>query len=157
MERGAASLTRRRLPVQAAPFLLWFAAAGAAATPCAATIGELQAIAGGASFPLRRQETSMSDGKPLVVAIAERDDTLFLEFTKTREGLWAQGTARVCGSGARFEARLRRGGLRVGPAAHWILRHSIEQGATFVLSRLPDGQLRIATPGWSGLFVPLPD
>lgn len=152
-----ASLARPRPLVAAAALLLCLAAAGAAATPCASTIGELKALAGDASFPLRWQETSMSDGKPLVVSIAERDDTLFLEFTKTREGLWAEGQAKVCGSERHLEARLRRGGLRLGPAAHWILRQSFGQGATFVLSRLPGGQLRIATPGWSGLFAPLHD
>lgn len=154
---GSAALARPRPVLPATALLLSLAAAGAAATPCAATIGELKAIADDASFPLRWQETSMSDGKPLVVAIAERDDALFLEFTKTQEGLWAEGSAKVCGSGARFEARLRRAGLRLGPAAHWILRHSIGPGTVFVLSRLPGGQLRIATPGWSGLFVPLHD
>lgn len=152
---GFASFARPRSVLPAAALLLSLAAAGAAAAPCAATIGELKALAGDASFPLRWQETSMSDGKPLVVAIAEREDMLFLEFIKTREGLWAEGQAKVCGSGARFEARLRRGGVRLGPAAHWILRQSLGQGATFVLSRLPGGQLSIATPGWSGLFEPL--
>lgn len=97
----------------------------------------------------------MSDGKPLVLAIGERDGALFLEFTKTREGLWAEGRARICSSGSRLEARLRRGAMQLGPAAHWIVRQSLGQGATFVLSRLPGGHLRIATPGWSGLFVPL--
>lgn len=145
----------RRLAVRAVPLLLSLAAAPAVAGPCATTIGELKSLAQDESFPLRWQETSMTDGKPLVVAIAERDDTLFLEFTKTREGLWAEGRAKVCGSGVRFEARLRRAGLRLGPAAHWILRQSMGQGATFVLARLPGGHLRIATPGWSGLFVPL--
>lgn len=148
---------RWRLAVRAAPLLLSLAAASAAATPCAATIDELKAMADDASFPLRWQETSMSDGKPLVVSIAEREETLYLEFTKAREGLWAEGEARVCGSGGRFEARLRRSALRLGPAAHWILRQSLGHGATFVLSRLPSGQLRIATPGWSGLFEPLRD
>lgn len=156
MGAGTALLARSGLAVRAAPLLLSLAAA-AAATPCATTIGELKSLTDDASFPLRWQETSMSDGKPLVLAIAERDGTLFLEFIKTREGLWAEGRAKVCGSGGRLEARLARGGMRLGPAAHWILRHSMGQGATFALSRRPDGQLRIATPGWSGLFAPLHD
>ena len=154
---STASVARPRPVVPAAALLLSLAAPRAAATPSAATIGELKVLAGDASFPLRWQETSMSDGKPLVVSIAEREETLHLEFTKAREGLWAEGQAKVCGSGARFEARLRRGGLRLGPAAHWILRQSLGHGATFVLSRLPGGQLRIATPGWSGLFEPMRD
>lgn len=157
MDDRAAASTRLHRAVRMIALWLSLAAGAAAATPCATTVDELKGIAHDASFPLRWQETSMSDGKPLVVAIAEREDMLFLEFIKTQEGLWAQGQAKICGSGARFEARLRRGGLRLGPAAHWILRHSIGQGATFVLSRQPGGQLRIATPGWSGLFVPLHD
>lgn len=155
MGAGTALLARSGLAVRAAPLLLSLAAASAAATPCATTIGEFKDLAGDAAFPLRWQETSMSDGKPLVVAIGEREGTLFLEFTKTREGLWAEGRAKVCSSGTRLEARLRPGTMQLGPAAHWIVRQSMGQGATFVLSRLPGGHLRIATPGWSGLFVPL--
>ncbi len=38
----------------------------------------------------------MGDGKPLVVSILERNGALFLEFIKTREGLWAQSEGRIC-------------------------------------------------------------
>jgi hypothetical protein len=101
---------------------------------------------------LRWEETSMTDGKPLVVSIMERDGVLFLEFWKTREGLWAEGGAVICRSGAGLEARIGR--LRMGPAAHWILRHSMGHANTFVLSRQATGQLQIATPGWKGDFLP---
>lgn len=134
-----------------------FAASASAAGPCATSVGELRSLAGDAAFPLRWEETSMSDGNPLVVSIADRDDGLFLEFVKAREGLWAEGATTICQADAQLQARMKAGRLRVGPAAHWILRHSIGQGGIFMLSRQPGGQLRIATPGWSGLFTPLRD
>lgn len=136
--------------------LVVFPLASAAFEPprCAATIADLRALAADASFPLRWEETSMTDGKPLVVSIMEKDGSILLEFVKTGEGLWAQGTAAICQSNADLEARMKPGRVRLGPAAHWILRHSIGQGGTFVLSRLATGQLSIATPGWQGVFSP---
>jgi len=136
---------------------LAFAASAAVAAPCATSVGELRSIAGDAAFALRWEETSMSDGKPLVVSIAQHDDGLHLEFVKVREGLWAEGAATICQADAQLQARMKPGRLRLGPAAHWILRHSIGQGGVFLLSRQPGGLLRIATPGWSGLFAPLRD
>lgn len=100
----------------------------------------------------------MTDGKPLVVSIREQDGSLHMEFQKTREGLWAEGAAVICAASAGsagLEARLSR--LRAGPAAHWLLRHSMGQDPTFTLSRLATGQLRIATPGWHGVFSPRHD
>ena len=99
----------------------------------------------------------MTDGKPLIVSITEKDGSIFLEFVKAREGLWAEGAAVICKSNTDLEARMKKGRIRVGPAAHWILRHSIGQDGTFVLSRLATGQLRIATPGWHGSFSPRQD
>jgi hypothetical protein len=97
----------------------------------------------------------MTDGKPLVVSIREQGGSLHMEFRKTREGLWAEGAAVICAGNAGLEARLSR--LRAGPAAHWLLRHSLGQDPTFTLSRLATGQLRIATPGWHGVFSPRKD
>lgn len=97
----------------------------------------------------------MTDGKPLVVSILERDGSLFMEFVKVREGLWAKGTAVICSDGVGLEARISR--VRLGPAAHWLMRQSIGPGATFALSRLATGQLRIAMPGWQGVFFPRRD
>jgi hypothetical protein len=47
--------------------------------------------------------------------------------------------------------------MQVGPAANWLLRQSLAGGARFALALQPGGQLRIATPGWSGAFVPAAD
>lgn len=130
-------------------------AAGAEPPQCTASLEGLHRLVGEASFPLRWEETSMTDGKPMVVSILERDGSLFIEFLKTREGLWAEGIAVICAGGAGLEARIGR--VRLGPAAHWLVRQSIGQGATFTLSRLATGQLRIATPGWRGDFSPRRD
>jgi hypothetical protein len=147
----------RSFVVMLAVFGLHLTSAALEPSGCAATIEDLRTLAADAAFPLRWEETSMTDGKPLVVSITERDGTLFLEILKTREGLWAEGTAVICKSAADLEARMKQGRLRVGPAAHWILRHSITHGGTFVLSRLGTGQLRISTPGWQGAFSPRRD
>ena len=132
--------------------LMVFAPAMAQANGCAATVSELGKFSVGVPFPLAWRETTMSDGKPLVVRIADRDGGLFLEFTKTGEGLWARGPAVICAMGDKLQARMSPG-FRLGPAAHWILRHSLGRNAYFDLSPQPDGRLRIATPGWSGVFV----
>jgi len=125
---------------------------------CATSIDELRRLAGDASFALKWDETSMTDDKPLVVTLSERDGALFLAFNKTHEGLWAEGRVDVCASSSAntdLEARIAKGRIRVGPAAHWLLRQSLGQGATFALRKLGSGQLRIATPGWSGVFSPV--
>ncbi|ROZ76999.1 hypothetical protein [Ramlibacter sp. WS9] len=129
----------------------------AAADPqnCTRTLEGLAILAGDSPFPLRWEETSMTDGKPLVVSITEKDGALFLAFNKTHEGLWAEGPAVVCRMGAALEARIGR--IRIGPAAHWILRQSMAGGSTFALSRRSAGQLQIATPGWKGDFAAKPN
>jgi len=118
--------------------------------PCVTTLEGLKLLADDPSFPLRWEEASMSDGKPLVVSIMEKHGTLFLEFMKTREGLWAEGEAVICRGSADLEARI--GQTRMGPAAHWILRQSVGQARSFTLSRHTSGHLQIATLGWSGTF-----
>jgi len=136
--------------------LLCFALRPVAAQPrdCVSSLEGLAHLAG-EPFPLRWEETSMTDGKPLVVSILATDGSLFMEFLKAREGLWAEGSAVICMGRAGLEARISR--VRLGPAAHWLLRHSVGRGATFTLSRLATGQLRIATPGWQGAFSPRRD
>jgi hypothetical protein len=134
------------------------AATGAASAEpaCATSVRELRALAGDPAFALRWQETSMGDGKPLVLTIAAREGALVLEFVKTREGLWADGPAAICPGPEGLQARFAAGSLRIGPAAHWIVRHSMAAGATFTLRRLPSGELKVATNGWSGIFAALP-
>ena len=139
-----------------ASLLLSLALPPLAAQPrdCVASLDGLANLAG-EPFPLRWEETSMTDGKPLVVSILEKDGSLFMEFLKTREGLWAEGTAVICRAGAGLEARL--GPLRTGPAAPWLLRGAFGQGRTFGMSRQGAGLLRIGTPGWTGTFLPKRD
>lgn len=122
---------------------------------CAATIPELARLTGEPAFALTWTETSMSDGKPLVVSISERHGLLALAFTKTREGLWAESTGVICPSGADLEIVVSKEQIRLGPAANWLMRQALGQGATFRISRPAPEQLTIATTGWSGRFMPL--
>jgi len=98
----------------------------------------------------------MSDGKPLEISITERDGSLFLEFIKAREGLWAQGKASICQFEAGRGAQLQPAGFRLGPAAHWILRSEFDRGAPLSISWPSVGEMRISTRGWSGTFAPAP-
>lgn len=123
---------------------------------CAVNVAQLRDLLGDASFPLHWREVSMSDGAPLLVRVIEAEGRLVLRFVKTGAGLWAEGPAEFCGGQGELEARIAEHHMRVGPAAPWLLRHSLAGGARFALTRLPQGQLRIATTGWSGVFQPGP-
>ena len=132
-------------------------AAGAPEPPaCASTLDGLHALVGDGGFALRWEETSMRDGKPLVVTIGERQGSLFLEFVKTREGLWAESDGLICKAGAGLETRFGAGQVRLGPAAHWVLRIALKQGGKFTLTPTGPNQLLIATTGWSGVFAARP-
>lgn len=96
----------------------------------------------------------MDDGRPLVLSILEREGSLFLRFVKTEEGLWAEGVIAICAKGPALEARFTPERLRVGPAAHWAMRLVLANGADFTMTRPGGSQLRLATTGWSGTFVP---
>lgn len=96
----------------------------------------------------------MDDGKPLLVSILEKDGSLFVEFIKTGQGLWAQSAGVICKSGADMEIRFTAEQIRMGPAANWALRLALGRGGKFTLTRLAPEQLRIATTGWSGTFSP---
>ncbi|GAA5179094.1 hypothetical protein GCM10025771_20200 [Niveibacterium umoris] len=121
---------------------------------CASTIRELRQVAGDPAFPLRWEETSMDDGKPMIVSILERNGLLMLEFMKTGESLWAEGAGVICRSGTDLEARLSKDQFRLGPAANWLARLALSDGGAFTLRRRVSNQLHIATRGWSGRFVP---
>jgi hypothetical protein len=125
-----------------------------AAPTCAATISELETMLGAQAFPLKWKETTMGDGKPLVMSIIENNGSLALAFTKTGEGLWAESPGEICTSGTDFEARFSGKQIRLGPAASWILRYALKQGGKFTLTRTGPDQLRIATSSWSGDFFP---
>jgi len=122
---------------------------------CAATISELRVILGDQTFPLKWEETTMDDGKPLVVSILEKNGNLFLEFIKTKEGLWAESIGVMCKSGSDIETRFTGDQIRLGPAANWLLRQALRRDGKFRLTRIGTGQLRIATNGWSGIFSPI--
>lgn len=115
---------------------------------CATTVAALIRLDG--SLHRTWDETSMSDGKPLVLSLAEQDGELHLVFDKTAEGLWARGRAAICRRGAVVEARLTA--VQLGPAAPWLLRSALGRNPVFVLTRRADAELQIATPGWSGSF-----
>jgi hypothetical protein len=146
---------RSRVLLPVLPLLLSLnAGAHASSQACAETISELRVLAGDQAFPLRWEETTMNDSKPLVVSILERKGSLFLEFVKTDEGLWLESAGVICRTGADLEARLSAGRIRLGPAANWVLRHAVGNGGTFRLTRIGVEQLQIATGGWSGTFSP---
>lgn len=128
----------------------------AQATPgCAATLNELKLLMEEPALPLVWDETSMDDGKPLRMSIMEKEGSLWLEFVKTREGLWAQSTGVICRSGHDFETRFGPEQIRLGPAANWILRLALSSGGKFTLTKLGADKLRIAGGGWLGTFSPI--
>ncbi len=145
----------RRLALAPTVLLFWGLAPADPPQRCVASLQDLRVLVGDSAFPLRWEETSMTDGKPLVLTLEEREGALFLEFVKTREGLWAQGPAKVCAGNEGLQARIGR--ISFGPAAHWILRRSAGQDRTFALSRQGPRMLQVATLGWAGTFQPRPD
>jgi len=120
--------------------------------PCAKNIPELNQVWGDAAFPLKWQETSMSDGKPLVVSIQEKNGKLHLQFVKAMEGLWAESTGFICPVGNELEIEFSGDEIRLGPAANWLIKLAIGNGGKFSLQRIGPQQLRIKTSGWQGLF-----
>lgn len=119
---------------------------------CASTITQLRNLLEDQTFPLKWEETTMDDGKPLVVSIRELNGSLFVEFIKTREGLWANSLGVICKKGADLEIRFTREQIAFGPAASWVLRYALGNGGQFALTRLGPNRLRIATTGWSATF-----
>jgi hypothetical protein len=120
--------------------------------PCAKNIHELNLAWGHSPFPLKWRETSMSDGKPLMVSIQERNGGFFIQFVKEKEGLWAESTGVICQAGSELEIEFNGDQLRLGPAANWLIRMAIGGGGKFSLSRVEGDQLRIQTRGWQGFF-----
>ncbi|MEQ1602753.1 MAG: hypothetical protein ABL885_13415 [Methylophilaceae bacterium] len=121
---------------------------------CASTISELRVMLSDQTFPLKWEETSMDDGKPLVVSIYENNGNLSLSFNKTSEGFWAESAGTICQSGAVLETRFSREQIRLGPAANWTVRFALRKGGKFTLTKFGTDQLKIATSGWSGVFTP---
>lgn len=136
------------------PLIVALSSNAHASQVCATTVNELGAMLGNQNFPLKWEETTMDDGKPLVMSVVENNGFLFLEFTKTGEGLWAASRGVICRTGTDFEARFSGNQIRLGPAANWMLRTALRNGGKFTLSKLGPDQLCIATSGWSGVFSP---
>lgn len=122
---------------------------------CATSLVELRALLGAPGFAPTWEETTMGDGKPLVVSIGEKNGALLLVFTKSREGLWAESVGALCQTGADLEIRFGRQQIRIGPAAGWVVRQALGGGGTFTLTMLGAGRLKITTSGWDGIFVPV--
>lgn len=142
-----------RKPAWLVATMLLALAAGTAEAGCATTLEELRRLLGDPRFPLTWEETTMRDGRPLVVTLDERPGGLWISFVKTGEGLWAEGLATLCGNAEAMEANLGAS-LRVGPAASWLLRQALQAAPVVRLRRAANGQLQIAAAGWSGGFVP---
>lgn len=133
--------------------LLWPLLGQARESPaCAATVTELKNLLDDQTFPLKWEETSMDDGKPLMVSILDKNGVLSVEFIKTRQGLWAQSTGVVCKTDVDLEIRFTGEQIHFGPAAGWLLRSALGNGGKFTLTQLGPKKLRIATTGWSGVF-----
>src|SRR5262249_41927395 len=151
-EPGARAEVIARAQAGACLLALALAADCRAAASCAATIGELRNLLDDASFPLERRETSMDDGKPLVLSLLERNGARFFAFVKTEDGLWAEGASVVCRSGIDLQARFLEDQVRLGPAANVFVRSALAGGAQFTL-KVSAEQLRIEASGWSGVFA----
>jgi len=132
--------------------LLLLAAESFAETPCAGTIGQLRGLLADPAFPLKWYETTMDDGKPLVLTFRERDGVLFLEFVKTGDGLWAEGVSVICRNGADLEARIAAEQIHVGPAANIPARFALLGGGQFLFTHVSVEKMQIAASGFSATF-----
>lgn len=120
---------------------------------CVNDIASFRKMFGDEKYPLEWIETTADDGKPLVVTISEKENKIFLEFNKTKEGLWASGTADIC-KDEEIVADIRKDQIKLGKAAHWVLKMSMKNGAKFTLTKLKPLVLKISTFGWKGEFIP---
>lgn len=123
------------------------------AETCATDLKSFRSLFADENFPLTWSETTADDGKPLVVKITEANNRLFLQFVKTKEGLWAEGTADIC-KDEEIVASISKEQIKLGKAAHWAIKMSMSGGAKFKLKLLRKNTLKISTIGWSGEFSP---
>jgi hypothetical protein len=137
-----------------AAWVAWAGFDAGSAPGCATTISALRTLLAEPDFPLRWYETTMDDGKPLVLSILEREGTLCLEFMKTGEGLWVEATCAICRGGSGLEARFTADQVRIGPACNFIARLNLSGGGQVSLTRLDAARLRVDANGWNGIFSP---
>ena len=134
-------------------FLLPLSAHAQAPEKCASTMVELKELLHDQAFSLKWEETTMDDGKPLVVSISEKGGVLSVEFVKQTKGLWADISGVICQTDKDLEIRFSAEQIRFGPAASQVLRYVLSPGGKFTLTRIGAKQLRVATNGWSGDFA----
>lgn len=135
--------------------LLPFSSHAQGAEKCVSTIVQLKDLFTDQAFSLKWEETTMDDGKPLVVSISERNEALSVEFIKTTKGLWADISGVICKTDKDLEIRFTGEQIHFGPAASWVLRYALGNGGKFTLTKIGDNQLQVATTGWSGIFAPV--
>jgi hypothetical protein len=121
---------------------------------CVSTLAELKQMLDDPSFSLNWEETTMDDGKPLMVTISENNGALSVAFVKRTKGLWADISGEICKADQDMEIRFTGQQIHFGPAASWVLRYALGNGGKFTLTRMSSKQLRVATTGWSGDFSP---
>ena len=74
-----------RKPARLVATMLLALAAGGAQAGCARTLDDLRRLLGDPRFPLTWEETTMRDGRPLVVTLDEQPGGLWISFVKTVE------------------------------------------------------------------------
>jgi hypothetical protein len=136
---------------------LWLPLSGHAQAPekCVSTLADLKQMLDDPSFSLYWEETTMDDGKPLMVTISEKNAALSVAFVKRTKGLWADISGEICKTDQDMEIRFTGQQIHFGPAASWVLRYALGNGGKFTLTRIDASQLRVATTGWSGIFAPV--
>lgn len=122
---------------------------------CVSTMVELKELLEDQAFSMKWEETTMDDAKPLLVSIVERNGALSVAFVKSTKGLWADISGVICKTDKDLEIRFTAEQIRFGPAASWVLRYALSKGGKFTLTRIDAKQMRVATTGWSGIFVPI--
>lgn len=122
---------------------------------CVHSIVELKQLLSEQTFALKWEETTMDDGKPLMVSIFEKNGALSVEFVKSTRGLWASIAGDICKVDKGLEIRFTGEQIHFGPAASWVLRYVLGKGGVFQLTKINAKQMRVATSGWDGIFVPV--
>ncbi len=122
------------------------------AQTCATSLSELKSLLHEDTLGLKWEETTMDDGKPLIVSILEKNGALFVKFVKTQRGLWAETFGTICQTSTDLEMRFSADQIHFGDAASWVLRYVLGKGGQFTLTKLGSKSLRISTSGWSGDF-----
>ena len=120
---------------------------------CVSTLTDLKQWLTAPDFSLHWEETTMDDGKPLMVTISENSGALSVAFVKQTQGLWANISGEICQNDKDLEIRFTGQQIHFGPAASWVLRYVLGGGGKFTLTRLDAKTMRVATTGWSGIFA----